>query len=107
MPRHDAESGQGEVEMGWQDDVALVAAKLTEMWGAETSIEQAQAMLDERQMSAAEWLEWNAALAAEAAAYVPRPPPDPVTEPELYEKYLQATTLITPEVWERVQWTDD
>jgi hypothetical protein len=93
--------------MSWQDDVALVAAKLTEMRGVETSVEFVQAMLDREQMTAEEWLERDAEYAAVADAYVPRPPPDPVTEPELYEKYLQATTLITPEVWERVQWTDD
>ena len=83
MPRHGAESGQREVEKGWQDSVAPVAAKLTEQHGSEISIEVAQAMLDRRQMSAAEWLAWAAERAAEAAAYVPRPPPDPENEPEL------------------------
>ena len=93
--------------MGWEELVQEVAAKLTQSLEREVTFDEALAMLDRRQMSAAEWLAWEAELAAQAAAYVPRPPPDPVTEPELYQKFLQATTLITPEVWDRVQWTDD
>jgi hypothetical protein len=88
-------------------EILEVAAALSENLGRQWTEADARAYLERRGLTPRAFLEENAAFVAKCAAYEPRPIPDPETEPELYEQYLQATypinSLTTLDAWEQEQ----